>query len=189
MIKPLDIVTEFIDRDEQTKIRYAIDDFLTLEQGTRPRQLYDYWMRLPRNQFGLPDENYCCPREMSSEVLSILGSWIETLSEDPLDYIMREHAENDFPGYGCELSNKPLSEFPDSLHAFSCAAEYLFCKTDREPVYQEITQTTGGIRRHYTRIMLPFDGKDGNVVRIYYAVRRIVPPHRLFHVDTRLEEA
>jgi len=52
MIKPLDVVTEIIGDDEQTRIRYAIDDFLKLEQDTPPRQLYDYWTRLPRNALG-----------------------------------------------------------------------------------------------------------------------------------------
>lgn len=179
MIKPIDVVTEIIGDDEQTRFRYAIGDFLELEQGTRPRQLYDFWRRLPREQHGLPHERNCGPRDAFPAACGVMGSWIETRAEDPLNFVMREHEPNEFPGYGTELSDQPLSGFPDSLHAFSCAAEYLFCKSDREPVYHEIRQVTGGIRRHYTRIMLPVAGDYGKVVRVHYAVRRIMTPQRI----------
>lgn len=188
MFKPIDVVTECAGSDSQTKSCYSIGDFLILEQGTRLRQVYEYWLRLPQNEFGLPDEAMCCPADGLPDATGLLGSWIDTRAEDPMDFIIREHSANKFPGYGVELSDQPLSKFPDPLHAFSCAAEYLFCKADRKPVYHEIQQITGGIRRHYTRIMLPFDGGDGIVSRVHYAVRHIMPPRRLFHPDDRMEE-
>lgn len=189
MPKPLDIVTEIIGDDEQTRTQYAITDFLVLEAGTRLRQVYEYWARLPRNERGLPDESSCYQDETSQNVSSLLGSWVETRSEDPLEFIMREHEPNAFPGYGVELSGKPFCDYPDSLHGFSCAAEYLFCKTDREPVYHQIRQTTGGIKRHYARILLPLDGEAGTVSRIYYAVRRIEPSRRVFNPRVLAEES
>jgi len=189
MFKPLEVVTEIVGDNEQTQIRYAIADFLKLEQGTPPRKLYDCWTRLPRNTCGLPYESNCHPLDQPDRVTGILGSWVETNSEDPMDFIMREHAKNEFPGYGTELSDKPLSCIPDSLHAFSCATEYLFCKTDREPVYHEIRQRTRGIKRHYTRILLPVDGADGNVARVYYGVRRIAPPRGSVRAVSELEKS
>ncbi len=177
-------MTETIGFDEQTRSLYSFDAFKDRENGTILRHLYNYWVTLPVGAHGLPHEDQCRPKVDLSAKVADMVSWIDTTPDDPLNFIIRDHVESTIPGWGVELSDKPLCNCPEmEMHTTACAVEYLFCKHERKPMYHEIDQLIGGLKRHYTRIMLPVENNAGEVDRIYYATNQLQPITRVaFHV-------
>jgi hypothetical protein len=177
-------MSETMGFDEQTRSLFSMEAFKDRENGTVLQQLYNYWITIPVGLQGLPREPDFNPGETFPPNVNDAISWIETKSEDPLKFIIREHAENTIPGLGVELSDKLLCDRPEiDMHTTACAVEFLFCKRERTPMYHEIEQILGGLKRHYTRLMLPVENNQGNVDRIYYTTRQIHPVKRItFHL-------
>lgn len=177
-------MTETIGFDEQTRSLYSLDAFKERESGTVLHHLYNYWATLPRGSFGLPHQDTHRPKADLPAKTADSVAWIDTRADDPLLYVIRENCENPIQGWGVELTDKPLKDCPDmEIHTTACAVEYLFCKHERCPMYHEIEQIIGGLKRHFTRIMLPVENDAGEVERIFFAKRHIHAARRLtFHV-------
>lgn len=160
-----------------------MEAFKDREKGTVLHHLHTYWVTLPRGRFGLPHESNFFPKTQLPAQLANAVSWIDTKPGDPLKFVMRDHQASTIPGLGTELSDTPLCERPDlEMHTTACAIEFLFCKHERKPLYHEIEQTLGGLRRHYSRLMLPVENGKGEIDRIYYATRQLQPVKReTFH--------
>lgn len=171
--EPIETSIETFGFSEQNRARYSIDSFLDIEQGTAPRRLYDYWLAARPAGGGLPQEEDFDPKSDLPEETARSVSWMDVGSDDPLAFVMRDHLASPIPGYGVELSDKPLRDFPDLSQATATAAEYNACKHAREPMYHEIEQILGGVRRHYTRIMLPVVDRDGKVTKLYCGFRQV----------------
>lgn len=184
MHSPIETVSETIGFDEQTRSLYSLEAFKAREKGTVLMHFYHYWVTLPIGQGGIPHEDVCRPKEHLPPNVAARVSWIDTSAEDPQQFIVRDHVASTIPGLGIELSDRPLCDIPAlDMHTTACAVEYLFCKHERTPMYHEIEQLISGLKRHYTRIMLPVMNDAGDVNRIYYATRQIEPVKRVsFHV-------
>lgn len=177
-------MTETIGFDEQTRSLYSLEAFKDRENGTVLHHLYNHWVTLPRGKYGLPHENQYNPKTDLPAKTADMVSWIDASAGDPLQYVIRENCENPIQGWGVELTDKPLSDCPEmEIHTTACAVEYLFCKHERQPMYHEIEQIIGGLKRHFTRIMLPVENDAGEVERIYFAKRQVHAVKRItFHV-------
>ena len=178
--EPIEKSIETFGLEAQNRARYSIEAFLDIEQGTAPRRLYDYWLAACPDDGGLPLDEDFQPRDALPPDAMQWVSWIDVGGEDPLSFVMRDHPASPISGYGVELSDKPLRDFPDLSQATSTAMEYLACKHAREPMYHEIDQILGGVIRHYTRIVLPVADRDGNVTKLYCGFRRITEPARVW---------
>ena len=53
--------------------------------------------------------------------------------------------------------------------------EYEHCKHLRRPLYNEIDQVVRGICRHYVRLMLPLIEDKGEITKIAYVTRGLLP--------------
>ena len=124
------------------------------------------------------------PKEILPDRLAKQVSCIDTSANDPLDFVILEHAPSTIPGFGEELAGRPLCDRPDTdMDTTASAVEFLFCKHERTPMYHEVEQILGGLKRHFTRIMLPVENRAGDVERIYFVMRELQPVKRItFHV-------
>lgn len=183
MHEPLESMTEAIGFDEQVRSLYSLEAFAEREKGTVLGRLYTYWEALPRTSRGLPLTKHCRPKSDMPPELADQVCCLETTEDNPLNYIVREHAANPIPGFGSELIGKPLCDRPElDMDTTACAIEFLYCKRERVAMYHEIEQILSGLKRHYTRIMLPVEDDAGNVCQIYFAMREMVPAKRVtFH--------
>ena len=176
---PIETSIETAGFDEQNRARYSIEAFLDLEQSTAPRLLYDYWLAACPAGGGLPQVEDFQPKDALPPDAMQWVSWMDVSGDDPLAFVMHNHLANPVPGYGIELSDKPVEAIPDLSQATATAMDYLACKHAREPMYHEIEQIVGGVMRHYTRIVLPVEDRVGNVTKLYCGYRRITEPVRV----------
>ncbi len=98
-------------------------------------------------------------------------AWIDVTPDNPFNFVLHNHPGN-FVG---DLSNSVLNAYPYRMHARSCAAEYLECKTEAQPVAHYVNQELSGNHREYVRLMIPILNADGRVSKIVYAFRHIKP--------------
>ena len=182
--EPLESMTEAIGFDEQVRSLYSLEAFADREIGTALARLYTYWEALPRTLHGLPLAGDCQPKFALPADVAEQVCCLETTEDNPLNYIVREHAANPIPGFGSELVGKPLCDRPElDMDTTACAIEFLYCKRERVAMYHEIEQILSGLKRHYTRIMLPVANDAGDVSHIYFAMREVVPVKRVtFHL-------
>ena len=183
MYKPLETLRETVGFDEQTRSLYSMDAFSDWEKGTFLHDLYDYWKNFPVIASGLPHMDSCRPKSALPHMVAERICCIDTSADNPLDYIVREHAANALPGFGVELSGRPLCDRPElDMDTTACAIEFMSCKLERKPLYHEIDQLLGGLKRHYMRLMLPVQNDAGEVDLIYFAIRDLQPAKRVtFH--------
>lgn len=183
MHKPIETSTETAGFDEQTRSLYSLGAFADREKGSVLGQLYDYWRALPRGPYGLPHTDICLPKTALPQNFADQICCLDTRADNPLDYIIRDHAASPIPGFGSDLVGKPLCDRPTlEMDTPACAVEFLYCKHERTPMYHEIEQILGGLKRHYTRIMVPVEGDLGDVARIFFAMRELQPAKReTFH--------
>lgn len=176
-------MTETVGFDEQTRSVYPLEAFLDREAETPLGKLYAYWRALPSGAHGLPNQAECLPRRDLPAELAQQVSSIDTCAKNPLEYVIREHAPNPIPGLGVELAGKPLCHRRETdMDTTASAVEFLFCKHERTPVYHEVDILMGGLKRCYTRIMLPVETDSGTVERIFFALRDLQPARRIaFH--------
>ena len=179
-------MTETVGLDEQTRSLYSLAAFRNREKATPLFRLYEYWSALPRGPQGLPFQGGFRPEADLSEELAAQVCSIDTSANDPLDYIIVRQAPSTLRGYGTELAGRPLCDRRQTdMDTTACAVEFLFCKHERRPMYHEIDQILDGLKRHFTRIMLPVENDAGMVETIHYATRDL---HRVRRVAFRLVE-
>lgn len=178
--EPIETMTESIGFDEQTRSLYSLDAFAARESESVLKRLFDYWQALPRSQGGLPLSETCNPKsDLEAEFAEQICA-LDTSSENPLNYVVRDHAASPLPGHGHALVGRPLCDRPElDMDTTACAVEFLYCKRERTPMYHEIEQMIGGLKRHYTRIMVPVEDSAGAVCLIYFAMREIQPAKRV----------
>ncbi|MEX2614906.1 MAG: hypothetical protein WD767_02315 [Alphaproteobacteria bacterium] len=175
MYAPLESMFETSGFDEQARSRFSMDVFFEREGcGSALWHLYRHWKALPKKQHGLPAASMCNPKPALPRDVAKWIAWIDTTKDDPTQFIIWEHPESHIPGMGVELSGKLLNDIPVAqLHISACAIEYLYCKHERIPMYHEIDQILCGYRRQYTRLLVPLADENGNVSRIFYAIRML----------------
>ncbi len=98
--------------------------------------------------------------------------WVELSTENPMHYVMRNHPA----GITGDWSDTRLAEHPVSIHAQSCAFEYLDCKERKYPTFVHINQKVIGVERNYVRLAAPVSDEGGTITRIYYAFRFVTFP-------------
>ncbi|NKB59337.1 MAG: hypothetical protein GKS00_23690 [Alphaproteobacteria bacterium] len=98
--------------------------------------------------------------------------WVDLTAEDPMHFVMRNHPA----GVTGDWSDTRLAEHPVSIHAYSCACEYLDCKTRQKPTFVHINQKVIGVERNYVRLAVPVSDKETAVTRIFYAIRFVTFP-------------
>ncbi len=177
---PLETVTETVGLDEQIRSLYSLEAIADREKGSVIEQLYGYWEALPPGWHGLPNIRDCQPKFVLPPHLADQICCLDTSSDNPLNYLVREHAASTIPGFGIELAGRPLCDRPElDMDTTACAIEFLYCKRERTPMYHEIEQILDGLKRHYTRIMVPVENDSGDVRRIYFAMREMQPAKRV----------
>lgn len=180
MHTPLETMTETVGFDEQTRSLYSLDAMSEREKGSVLAQLFAYWEALPPGWHGLPNIKDCQPKLALPRNIAEQVCCLDTSAENPLNYIVREHATSTIPGFGTELVGRPLCDRPElDMDTTACAVEFLYCKRERTAMYHEIEQILGGLRRHYTRIIVPVEDDSGEVCRIYFAMRELQPAKRV----------
>ena len=131
------------------------------------RELFDYWQE--RRNRPLPATESFDPYGAFTPEEFRWVSWVNVADFDSMNFVLCSH-----PGHAFgDWSGKTLRDYHNAFHARSCALEYLTCKTARFPFYHEINQTMGGVKRTYTRLLLPVADRKGRVSRLYYAVRYV----------------
>jgi hypothetical protein len=173
MEKILETVTGREGDDVQKRILYDLVTIDTKEADTLLDFLYYYWSALQAGADDVPDIlDFQVEKILQPAALEYTG-WVDTESEDPRNFIIRHHRSNRLPGFDDGDGDTRLSDIPNKMHANSLILEYLRCKRWKIPLYHEIDQRIGGIRRHYTRLLLPLANGEGAVTRIFFGFRLI----------------
>jgi hypothetical protein len=130
-------------RDELT-----IDGLLKLESSVKESPIMRLWERKTAGLTVLPDDNIVLQE----------GS-------DPLYWRLPNHRDRLAPHW----KSKRLVDYPLRDHAIKCGHEYRTCLVENRPVCYLIEQDLPHLRRFYSRLLLPIDGK------VVYAWRRLLP--------------
>ena len=89
---------------------------------------------------------------------------VEPDTDDPMNWIIPNHHDRWAPKW-----SHRLRDYPVKIHGVNCALEYKYCLDTGNPVCHSIEQSFEGAERHYTRLLLPYNGK------IVYAFRSLLP--------------
>ena len=159
--------------DVQKRVLYDRVSIETREADTLLDFLHYYWSAL--NGGGSQ-----VPRIPDFQVENILQpaareytGWIDTTPDDPRYFVIHHNPTMNAPGFAEEYGNIRLLDLPNKMHASSLVLEFLRCKRWKIPLYHEIDQRIGGVRRHYTRLLLPLANDGGEVARIFFGFRLI----------------
>jgi hypothetical protein len=167
----------------QERLRAPIDA-ISVEEGavrhggreTHLNQLLKYWHDIGQGRTPCVSTfDAQLPADLAGKI-----SFVDCSYEDPRHFVLLRHLANPIEGLGTELSGLRLMHFPIDQHARCCAAEYVECRATNLPHYSLIDQELGGLRRRYTRCMVPLAGPDGSVRRIAYAYRSLQAPRFFF---------
>ncbi|NKB60154.1 MAG: hypothetical protein GKS00_27900 [Alphaproteobacteria bacterium] len=169
--------------DVQVRTLFDMNAFAEREAASHLDILHYYWSSLQIEKVSLPKVHEFHPSDVLPKAAFSSVGWVDSIADDPRDFVMRDHPENPVYGLGIELNDTFLSEFPNKMHAKSLLLEYIRCKRWKVPLYHEIEQVIGGISRHYTRLMLPLVDESGTVTQIFYGVSPLTPPTPLFIED------
>lgn len=173
-------MTETVGFNEQTRSLYSLDAMGEREKGLVLAQLFAYWEALPPGWHGLPNIEDCPPKLALTGKIADQICCLDTNSENLLNYIVRDHATSTIPGFGSELVARPLCDRRGlDTDTTACAVEFRYCKYERTPNCHEIEQILSGLKRHYTRIMVPVEDDSGDVCRIYFAMCELQPIKRV----------
>jgi hypothetical protein len=169
--------------DVQVRIPYDMNAFAEKETASHLDILHYYWSSLQLDDVSVPKISEFHIEDVLPESARNYVAWVDTSSEDPNNFIMRRHPQRPNPGFGVELTNRNLSEFPNKMHSKSLVLEYLRCKRWRSPLYHDIDQVINGVARHYTRLLLPLVSESGEVTRIFYGFNPLIEPAPLYIAD------
>ncbi len=183
MLNELETERGWDGNDLQVRILYDMNAFAEKEVASHLDILHYYWSSLQLDEETLPKISEFHIEDVLPDSARNGVAWVDTTSEDPNNFIMRMHPDRPNPGFGKELTDRFLSEFPNKLHSKSLVLEYLRCKRWRIPLYHEIDQVINGVARHYTRLLLPLVSETGEVTRIYYGYNSLVEPAPLYMPD------
>lgn len=183
MLNELETERGWDGNDFQLRILYDMNAFAEKEEASHLDILHYYWSSLQLDEDSLPKISEFRIHDVLPESARNSVAWIDTTAEDPNKFVLREHPDRPHPGFGKELTDKFVSDFPNRLHAKSLVLEYLRCKRWRIPLYHEIDQVINGVARHYTRLLLPLVSETGEVTRLYYGYRTVAEPVRLYFPD------
>lgn len=173
MDKILETVLGQEGEDVQKRILYDLVTIDTREADTLLDFLYYYWSALQAGSDNVPGiADFQVEKILQPAALEYTG-WVDASSEDPRSFVIHHNKSNRMPGISDEYGDTRLSDLPNKMHANSLILEYLRCKRWKTPLYHEIDQRIGGIRRHYTRLLLPLANSDGRVSRIFFGFRLI----------------
>ena len=159
---------------------YLADREICPDSGncTPVKQLFRYW-QAKRTPNRLPSTSRFEPQSVFDGADFEWVSWIDVTPEDPFNFILHHHPGSGEPvTFLGDWSGHTLKDYPHNFHATRCAFEYQYCKSTRQPVYHEISQTIEGYYRCYTRVLLPLEDLDGVVTTLFYATRYVTPPER-----------
>ena len=173
MEKILETVTGQEGDDVQKRVLYDLMTIDTREADTLLDFLFYYWSALNAGANKVPAvADFQVEKILQPAALEYTG-WVDTAEDDPRSFIIRHHPANRLPGMDEHSADIRLADLPNKMHANSLILEYLRCKRWKIPLYHEIDQRIGGIRRHYTRLLLPLADGDGPVTRIFFGFRLI----------------
>lgn len=159
--------------DVQKRILYDLMTIDTREADTLLDFLYYYWSALRAGAGNIPNiADFQVEKILQPAALEYTG-WVDTALDDPRSFVIRHHSTNRLPGINDQNGDTRLSDLPNKMHANSLILEYLRCKRWKIPLYHEIDQRIGGIRRHYTRLLLPLANNGAEVTRIFFGFRLI----------------
>lgn len=131
--------------------------------GSPLADLFWYWQERSMLENSVPSvESFRFPGENLP--------WVELDSEDPMQFMLRNHPGNPATG---DWSDTRLIEHPVQMHAQSCAFEYLDCKGRQTPTFVHIEQKILGVQRTYVKLTVPVANKQGAIARAFYAVKLI----------------
>lgn len=161
--------------NHQTRLMLSFDTLFPREADTALGQLFDYW----RNVTGegmVADEHVFRPADYLPAETARWISWIDTRAPSPLDFVWRDHIyawEGEASHEFHDASDVRVRDYASQRHGRFCATEYHICKSLRRPLYHEIEQWSGGVHRHYLRLLLPVRTVRDEVSRLVYVCRRV----------------
>jgi len=161
--------------DHQTRLMLSFDAHFARERKSALGQLFDYW-RVATDKGFIEDENQFRPRDCLPAETAQWVSWVDTRTPSPLDFTWRDHIyawEGEASREFRDASGLRVRDYGPKRHGRFCATEYYLCKSEERPLYHEIEQWTGGVHRHYSRLLLPVRTAEGTVNRLVYVCRRL----------------
>jgi hypothetical protein len=120
------------------------------------------------------DDTRCDPVKLLDSYRQCLG-WVNVSGDIPIEFTF-EGQPAPLKGFGIDVRGKPISCFPSQIHAVSLMLDVLECRNTREPMYHQIEQTIRGVHRVYRRLLAPFEDNQGQVDRVFYAIRWMIEP-------------
>lgn len=157
--------------DYQDRLFLSFDKMFSREKTSALGELFDYW-KFRRNEFrDLPSIDNFRPKDDMPIDTSKAVTLVDVTFSDPANFLFFSHPQ--YTRGFFDLSRRRLGDHPSQMNMKSCAADYLYCMINRQPIYHEIIQTIGSANRHYVRLALPVADRTGRVVNIAYAIRMI----------------
>ncbi len=159
--------------DVQKRVLYDLMTIETREADTLLDFLHYYWSALKVGTSQVPKSSDFKVEEILQPAAREYTGWIDTSPDDPRYFVIHHHPTLRAPGIGEGYGNIRLLDLANKMHTNSLILEFLRCKRWKTPLYHEIDQRIDGIRRHYTRLLLPLADEDGKVSRIFFGFRLI----------------
>ncbi len=132
-------------------------------------EFFDYWKSRRNEQLGLPTTDSFRPKDDMPSGNSRAITLVDVTNSNPANFLFYSHPQ--YTKGFFDLSRRRLGDHPSLMNVKSCAADYLYCMINRQPIYHEIIQTIGSADRHYVRLALPIADNTGRVVNLAYAIR------------------
>ena len=180
---PLDVSRGSDGSDETCRLLFSLNTFAEREAGSHLDTLLFFWEAMRGDGRQLPLARDFRPELVFAPTIATWVHGVETATENPANYVMRDHDNGGRVPYTIRMADRRLAEYPRRLHAQGCMREYQMCRILRRPLYHEIDHITAGVARHYTRILLPLADEAGAVVRIAYGIRLLEQPFQLFGIS------
>jgi len=174
----LETTQEFDGKDIHARTLYDLSSIPTGEADSLLDLLYYYWSTLEMAQEGPPLASEFKPEPLLQPDAVNFIARIDTDSENPRDFVVHREIPGYSPGTERQAIATRLGELPATMHINALLLDYARCKQWRSPLYHVIDQTMGGVRRIYSRLLLPLADETGVVIQVFYGYRQISGPTR-----------
>ncbi len=155
--------------DYQDRLFLSFDKMFSREKMGPLGEFFDYWKSRSNEHLGMPTIDSFRPKDEMLSGNSRAITLVDVTNSDPANFMFYSHPQ--YTRGFFDLSRRRLGDHPSRMNIKSCAADYLYCMINRQPIYHEIIQTIGDANRHYVRLALPVADKTGRVVNLAYAIR------------------